>query len=322
MIRSLLLLSVLLYAPLSPGVELFQDSSQNYGFKLSNVASTEKPLIISNVFIATPSYRIPQWRLAQWGTRYNLVSAVEESLPGGIRSLSNEGKTVLLHPGGLAGEGVRLEVKGHAEYRERLWRRGEAWPHLLVEQRLKPVACADWKALDFHLEFFVEKCEPATDLTQDPGLHTAQVGVFFTVHNINRKSPDYRDMIWFGLPVYDVRFGMSPGHQALDIGKGDATGKFICTLEGSRFYEEEIFPGKWHTLAADLIPQLKDALAASQVHGHFTNSTLDDLRFTSFNLGWEVPGIYDCSIHLRKLSLQGTPKKSPGRTVKGKGKIP
>lgn len=311
--RSLSLLSIFLVASFCHSEELFQDSSQKYGFKLSNVASTEKPLILTHVFTSPSAYQIPQWRLAQWGTRFNLASAVEEKLSGGIRRLSNEGKTVLLHPGGLAGEGVTLEVRGSAEYPDRLRQRGEPWPHLLVEQLLRPVACADWKALDFHLEFFVEKCEASTDLPQDPGLHTAQVGVFFTVHNINRKSPDYRDMIWFGLPVYDVRFGMSPGHQALDIGKGDATGKFICTLEGSRFYQEEIFPGKWHTLSTNLIPQLQDALAASQAHGHFTHSTLDDLRLTSFNLGWEVPGAYDCAIHLRKLSLKGIAKKGLAR---------
>lgn len=309
-IKSLLALCVVFSTSACEARELFQDLSQVNGFKLSAVASTEKPVVISDIFVTRPSYKGPQWRLAQWGTRFNLVTAEEESLPGDIRRLSNEGKTVLLHPGGLGGEGVTLEVKGSAEYAGALRQKGEAWPHLLVEQHLKPIECTDWEALDFHLEFFVEKCESITEEAQDPGLHTAQVGVFFTVHNMDKKSPDYRDMIWFGLPVYDVRFGRSPGHQALDIGKGDATGKFICTLEGSRFYEEDILPGKWHTLSTDLIPQLKDALAFSQAHGHFTHSKLEDLRFTSFNLGWEVPGGYDCSIRLRKLSLQGTPKLS------------
>ncbi|HNZ48275.1 MAG TPA: hypothetical protein PLY90_04100 [Candidatus Hydrogenedentes bacterium] len=307
-------LSLCFIASVSDGKELFEDASLRHGFELSAVASTKKPLTVSQIFVTHPSFKGPRWRLAQWGTRYSLVTAEEEKLPDGTRSLSNAGKTVLLHPGGLAGEGVTLRVNGGAEYPDRLRRFGEPWPHLLVEQRLRAVACSDWQSLTFHLEFFVEQCIPVRDTAQDPSLHTAQVGVFFTVHNLNKKSADFRDMIWFGLPVYDVRFGISPGHQALDIGKNDATGKFICTLSGDRFYSEPVLPGKWHTLSADLLPLLQDALDASKEHGHLTHSELKDLQFTSFNLGWEVPGSYDCAIRLRRLSLKGEASDEvPGR---------
>ena len=145
---------------------------------------------------------------------------------------------------------------------------------------------------------------PAVDEPLDPGLHTAHVTAFWTIHNRNPGSPDYRDMIWFGIPLYDARHPIPPGHQALDVGKDDATGKFICTLEGSRFHREPTGNGAWHTIDHDLLPLIQEALAASQAHGHLMQTRFEDLAATSFNCGWEVPGPYHCAIRLRNLRLE------------------
>ncbi len=64
--------------------------------------------------------------------------------------------------------------------------------------------------------------------------------------------------------------------------------------------------GKWHKLECDLLPLVCEALEAAQVRGFLNNTRLADLAITSFNLGWEMPGPYDCAIQLRALALEPT----------------
>ena len=152
------------------------------------------------------------------------------------------------------------------------------------------------------------RCELVSTEAVANDLHTGQITAFFAIQNQNASSADFRDMIWFGLPMFDVRYDLPPGHQAVDKGKGDATGKFICTLPGSQFYDGPTGDGGWHQLRGDLVPLVKEALAASQAKGFLTDTKFEDLAPTSFNLGWEVPGPYDCEITLKGLSLVGVAK--------------
>ena len=164
---------------------------------------------------------------------------------------------------------------------------------------------SDYARLDFRLDFLVDRCDLATTQSVVRSLHTGQITAFFSIHNRNPKSADFKDMIWFGLPMFDVRHDLPPGHQAVDGGKANATGKFICTLPGKRFYDRPTGDGTWHELRADLVPLIREALAASQAKGFLVDTAFEDLQPTSFNLGWEVPGPYDCAIRLKGLSLDG-----------------
>ena len=93
----------------------------------------------------------------------------------------------------------------------------------------------------------------------------------------------------------------------VDGGKADATGKFICTIEGKRFFDGDTGDGAWHTIDCDLLPLMREALTASQTKGFLEATAFEDLVLTSFNLGWEVPGTYDCAITLKGLSLTAEP---------------
>lgn len=284
-------------------VSLLDDLAFRHGFRLSAVRSSIHPVEIGTVLQVAPEHP-PKWRLAQWGTRYSLEDATEQRRDDGTLVLANAGKTVKIYPGGLAGEGIWLAVHGGAEYDGRLRQQGEAWPHLLIEQSLDCTPVRGMTALEFHVEFNVKTCAPATDSALNPGLHTAHITAFWTIHNKNPDSPDYNNMIWFGLPLFDARHPIPPGHQAVDSGQDDATGKFICTIEGARFFDEPIVTGRWRRLACDMLPLVREALETSQKHGFLTDSVFADLAITSFNLGWEVPGPYDCAILLRGLKLE------------------
>jgi hypothetical protein len=287
----------------SDALSLFDDPELARGFSLSALRSSALPIEVGTV-LAADTDAPPRWRLAQWGSRFSLDSAKMRVLDDGTRALENEGKRAVILPGGLAGQGVELAVNGIAEYGGRLREKGEPWPHLLVEQKMEPRLLHEMDTLRFSVEFRVEHCAPAAGLPLNPGLHTAHVTAFWTIHNVNPDSPDHNDMIWFGLPLFDARYPVTPGHQAVDAGQEDATRKFICTIEGKRFYDKPVQIGAWSNLACDMLPLLREALEASQAKGFLTNTRFEDLAATSFNLGWEVPGPYDCAITVRKLSLQ------------------
>lgn len=285
----------------SPATEVFRDRELAGGFNLSAVSTASKPLELGVILRAESGAR-DEWRLAQWGTRFDAKATAVKTLPDGTRILRNAGKSVKILPGGLAGGGIVLGVNGSAEFGAQARQQGQFWPHLLIEQQIpKDFRIADAGTLNFNLDFKVEDCKNPAGLAVDPALHTAQVSAYWTLQNRNKDSADHGQMFWFGLPVFDARHEVPPGHQAVDI--AEENGRFICTIDGGRFYKEPTGDGRWHTLACDLVPLVKEALAASQAQGHLTQTRFEDLYATSFNLGWEVPGPYDCEIALKNLSL-------------------
>ena len=289
---------------LTASAEVFRDLPLSGGFRLSAVNTQSRPLEVGVVLQGDARAR-QEWRLAQWGTNFDLHDAGERSLPGGTRIRKNAGKKVAILPGGLAGEGVRLEVNGAIESSGTPRKKGQVWPHLLLEQKiLKEFRIAAQQKLDFRCSFRVDHCTPATTEGLDPALHTAQVTAYWTLHNRNPESADHGEMIWFGVPLFDARHAVPQGHQAIDQGNPFSSGKFICTVEGSRFYSGPTGDGRWHDLSCDLVPLVREALAAAQTKGHLAGTRFDDLHATSFNIGWEVPGPYNCAITLKGLSLE------------------
>lgn len=286
--------------------EILQDKEMQHGFCLSAVRSSATPVEIRTV-LARDTTAPPRWRLAQWGTRFSLEDTPEQQMPGGIRILENAAKKVHVHPSGVGGEGILLDVQGSTEYGGRLRAYGEAWPHLLIEQKLDDVALKQFQSLQFSITFKVITCTPEPKEPLDPGLHTAHITAFWTIHNLNPESPDFQDMIWFGIPLFDARYPLPLGHQALDVGQEDATGKFICSISGDRIFDHPVAVGEEHKIQCDLLPFMREALEAAQSNQFLTNTVLKDLALTSFNLGWEVPGPYNCSIVLRGLSILATP---------------
>lgn len=287
-------------------LSLLDDLVLARGFRLSALRSSTSPIEIGVVLSDAPD-REPRWRLAQWGSRFCLSDVCETTSPEGVRTLANAGKTVKIFPGGLVGEGVVLGVHGGREYDGRLRRHGEPWPHLLLEQVIDEIRLHSARAFEFSVEFKVISGAPAIEEALDPSLHTAHVNAFWTIHNKNPNSPNYNDMIWFGLPLYDARYPVPLGHQAVDAGQADATGKFICTIAGARFYDEPVTIGQWHRLECDLAPLLIEALEAARRHGFLWETHFDNLAMTSFNIGWEVPGPYNCALWLRGLKLEAVP---------------
>ncbi len=295
-----------------PGRELFADPAFEHGFMLT-AASHPAPRVELGVLETsnTPADAPPAWRMPQWASRDLLQPGRCTDAGEGKWVAENRAKRVMVEHFADGKTGLWLEVHGDFEYDGRMRAAGEAWPHLLIEQAFgKPIIPKDFKTLFFSMDARIPSCKaaPWSEGRRDPGLHTAQVSAFWTVHNITQGNPDCGDMIWFGIPVFDARYETPPSYYAVDTGKSDATGKFICMLDGKRFWKSPIGDGAWQKLNADMLPLLREAVTLAQQHGFLKNTSYDDLSIDSFNLGWEIPGPYDAAFEFRGLSMRGEAK--------------
>jgi len=296
----------LLGGSISAAEELFVDPGYGRGFNVTAARHPAPKVELGALRFPDGPDEPPVWRLAQWGSRHLLEPGVFAPLGEGKWVAETPGKRVVVERIEGGGASILLEVNGGAEYEGHYRQKGEFWPHLLIEQKFDPpIQVATAGELRLGLEFRVVHCEvvPGMESGLDPGLHTAQVSAFFTVHGVTDGKLDPGEMFWFGIPLFDARHAVPPGHQAFDIAPGGG-GKFICNLDGKRFWQGNTGDGEWRRLDADLPALLREALGIAQQNGQFKERRFEDLAVTSFNLGWEVPGPYNAAIEIRGLSLR------------------
>jgi hypothetical protein len=61
---------------------------------------------------------------------------------------------------------------------------------------------------------------------------------------------------------------------------------------------------KWHRARLDLLPLIRQGVAAMKDKGQFLHTDLDDLELMGMNFGWEVPGTFDAGLMVRNLSVR------------------
>ena len=289
--------------------ELFADPRFEHGFQLSPDSALAQKLEIGNLQTGpAPAAAQPSWRLAQWASKY-LLQPGACTLVDGAWEARTLGKRLRIERPADGPVSVLLEVLGDAEYGEHMRTYGEAWPHLLIEQRYEnPIRPSTFAKLMLHFDMRVVRAVAAAGAKGklDPGLHTAQATAYWTVHNLSSGNPDYQDMIWFGIPIFDARNEVPPASFAIDAGQAAASGKYICVLDGKRFWKGATGDGQWRTLDTDLKPLLQEALELSRKNGVLQHTQFEDLAITTFNLGWEMPGPYDATLEIRGLSLKAS----------------
>ena len=248
----------------------------------------------------------PVWELAEWASKYLLHQSdmVEKE---GTKVYQNKGKLVSFRREGKSTH-VRMDVTASAEYNHPR-KQNEAWPHLLIEQAFpsKPLL-KDMEDLTLFFEGRLVDCiSKMPENTFDPGLHAAQFQIFITVQDLNPQSPKYGDYLWFGVPFYDYRHKKNSVYAAQDVGKGDATGKFIYSLGTDDYMEGSFHDKQWIKIEKDIKPFIIKALGIAKERGYLTGSALDDFGLTSMNLGWEVPGTFDAGFEFSGFDLMYTP---------------
>jgi len=300
-------------------VSLFADMPFRRGFLLS-YADPAMGRKVEAVLKSGPSEAEPVWRLCQWATKYSLADVPCTRSRDGDITWENAGKKVVV---GVGGDLV-LDIRGKAEYGEHVRQAGESWPHLLIEQdatsihRLSDLASVDL-AIDLRLLSF-EDHMPADQF--DPGLHAAQFQLFFIVRNVNPDSPDHNNYIWFGVPFFDSRHDIPPAYMAPDVGKDDATGKFIYTLDGREVNTTPMKKRQWTRVGKDLLPYIRQGLTAAAERGYLKSPNPEDFAVVNMNLGWEIPGAYNAAVQLKNLKITARPLPESSRPNSPNSSLP
>jgi len=309
---TLLLIALLAeFAQGAPERELIRDPDFRRGFTVLQPQPGKR--VPYGVLHGHESSLAPVWDLEQWSSRHPLAIAAPESVADGSLRYSNVAKTVMLGAAGSDQGDLGLAVRASVEYGARARTSGEPWVHLLVEQRIaNPPSLAELSAARLHLEARLNASERRAMPAYSPGLHAAQFQIFFSVQNLNRQSPGYGKYLWFGIPIYDDRHRVAPSHKAQDTG---GTSMFIYTPSGDVFTAQSAHDREWLTIDKDLLPLMREGLEYAWRHNFLKGSqALADYRIAGMNVGWEVPGIFDVDLAIRRLSLKAVSAERLERT--------
>ncbi|MGE5295255.1 MAG: hypothetical protein ACM3VT_10545 [Solirubrobacterales bacterium] len=283
---------------------LFADLQFRRGFLLS-FSDSSKGRAVEAVLDLGDANNVPAWRLCQWASKYSLAAMPCTRGADEDRFYENEGKKVVVGGPDSLNRDLILDVRGGAEYGDRARRSGEGWPHLLIEQDAVVIRSLDeLSQIHFSIGVRLLHCVSRMAADQyDPGLHAAQFQMFFIVKNIGQDSPDRDNYFWFGVAFFDNRHDVPPAYMAKDIGKGDATGKFIYTVDGKAVGVTPLKTGQWCTLDADLLPFIKSGLQEAVKRGYLKDADPHHYAVANMNLGWEIPGTFDAAAQIRDLRI-------------------
>ncbi len=261
------------------------------------------------------------WTMAQWGCTHDMVSDGEFERDGSVMTYRDGGK--LLRVDSSRAGCVTLGIKGSEEYtrdedgnvRERT-DITENWPHILIEQSVNSDT-SNCEHIYMEIDYKVTKCESLVDRELypiDTELNAAQFQWFITLTDMDPDSESYGSSMWFGFSMFDTRAlnGTPSGFASYDGGKEDSTGLFIYMLSlqsaaqqypGSVNSVPTSVVGKDVSVKVDILPYIKQALKIARQNGAMKGASIDKLKIGSTNIGWEIPGNYDCEVEISYLNM-------------------
>jgi len=282
-------------------VEILKDYNFSNGIGLAGLNSSD-PSLIDTLFPFGRGMDVPSWRLVQWGSRHNLKGVIP-IIQNDTVIYANTAKRISFYK--LSGTvQVQLEVYSSHEYLSPRME-NEGWPHLLLEQKMKNSPKLDcvtklYYSINARLLYDSIKMD-GNDF--NPILHTSQIALYLSVQNVNKESPFFGDYFWFGLPLYDYRYRYISEYAAQDLGKDDATKKFIQSVSSNQIFKGSLHDKEWVSISKDIYPLLTAAFLKAQKRGYLKGTTIHDLGIGSVNLGWEVPGTFNSAIQFKNLKL-------------------
>ena len=290
------------YFPLpsfTEGVELLPDPRREDGLYIRSQDGT-LPLSERNKGIFLPSGTPPSWAVAQWNSGPCLWD--ERTIDG--RTIT-DGQTKWA-TFGENGE-MTLRINTVPYYNGSPVSLADPWPHLLVESEsfeVSPLGLGDAESLVVSMDVRL-KDSLLTPIEGDEVV-AAQLLCYLYV-----TEPSGTDFVWFGLQLFDSRGGQS-SYLNLDEGSG----RMIYSLSTSDTYSGGKYPtvrrsdhsprnDDWFHVEVDLLPHLKNLVAAGIENGFFSRITsLDDICFSGTNIGWEIHGSYDITAEIANYSLR------------------
>ena len=274
--------------------QIIQDQSFKNGLSVRGY-TTSQPEAIGYLFPFGENNNTPVWSVAQWGSR-KILSNPSFTTQNDTIIYQNEAKRIYFHSENNDRIRLGLEVNASKEYLKPR-QSGEDWVHLLLEQNFTdPVFLNDIQSLNYNINAKLLYSDNKMNEDYNPDLHTAQITLYITIQNKNTKSLHESDFFWFGLPLYDYRYKHIPEYAAEDLGKEDASKKFIYTVASSQLFQNSMHSKEWITIDKNIYPLIQNAFKTAQNKGYLKNCKWEDLCISTMNIGWEVPGTFDCGI--------------------------
>lgn len=248
----------------------------------------------------------PCWIVSQHGDIYSLndkynkfVGEKPELTDDGYYWFYDESKVLAPNP---SKGSLYLELNTSKEYtRDR--KAKEAWCHILLNQGFKN-ACRlrEVDSVIFTIDLLMKKFEDHQFEPANEGLHATQFLMYIVMKS--EAAGDSSDYFWFGLPFFDNRYpnGLPEGGM-VDAGGAGGTGKYMYGMDSTEYLPNGLKLNELSKVNIDLLPFFGKALLKCQSEGFFTHSTINDLTFQSMNIGFEIPGTYDCGIEISNFSL-------------------
>ena len=240
------------------------------------------------------------WRMAEWGSAKPLTD-LEPVQSGDTLTFGNAAKRIRF----IKDENDEypqfiLELMASQDYTS-VRQEGEDWPHLLMEQAVEentPLEELDSLIVKMDVSLLYDEIKMDKE-DFDEGLHTSQVSFYMTIS-------DGEDFLWFGIPVYDYRYPDEIAeYAAQDLGKEDASKKFIMRIASSELFPKSLQQTKNVDIDSDILPYVKNAFEKAQASGYLKNAVWSDMHITSFNFGWETTGTFDSGLLVKELTLFG-----------------
>jgi len=132
--KKIFIFFVLLFSYLSraAAIELLKDAKFKNGVKLLAPASGKK--VVVKKLQKQDCKNNPNWYLCQWNSKVSLANAPRIKLPGGEITFSNKAKTIIFGNGSGKNADVVLGIDSRPEYGDKVRKKGDPWPHLLIHQ--------------------------------------------------------------------------------------------------------------------------------------------------------------------------------------------
>ena len=247
----------------------------------------------------------PVWLVSQHGDiyslndKYNALVGEKPTYENGYYTFYDESKVMSVNP---STGSLYLELNTSKEY-IRPRKAQEAWCHLLLNQGFeRAVRISEVNSVDFTIDLTMKKFVDNMNGQANSGLHATQFLMYIIVKSEN--AYDAHDYFWFGIPFFDNRYPNGlPEYGHIDAGGAGATSKFIYGMPSADYLPNGLPLNETQKVNVDIKPYLGAALIKAQSLGFFTNSVLNDLTFQSMNIGFEIPGSYDCGIEISNFSL-------------------
>ena len=283
-------------------VDLLRDTRFQSGFEIN--APKAGKHVAMGVFQPPAATNKPAWRLCQWNSQYDLSTAKAEIIDNQTIRMANAAKSATISSQNTSKDLI-LALDSRPEYKGKVRTKGQAWPHLLVEQSVQPIVLfKNISRISFTIEarLLTNECFKLEGYTRN--LHTAQFPMTFIVQNRNKQSKGFGDFIWFCVTLYDERKPFTDLYAAKDT--ADPSAKMIYTPPSRTFAQETLHDGTWVTFShTNLCPLFIEAIDLARKRGYLKESLdMGDFAISSVNIGWEVTGINNVAIQIRNLDIK------------------